>query len=87
MVDWLIYHPAYKVLICRAHGFVVSQLSSHLLKQHSDIDCKTRNAIIAQYSRLELSRPSSADFCYRPTNPIPAIDGLSVYKGLACQDY
>lgn len=84
MMDWLVYHPTYKVLICRAHGFAVSKLSSHLSKQHSDIDCKTRNAIVAEYSGLELSRPSNADFCYEPTNPIPAIDGLTIYKSLAC---
>jgi hypothetical protein len=87
MVDWLVYHPTYKVLVCRAHGFAVSKLSSHLSKQHSDIDCKTRNAIVAEHSGLELRRPSDADFCHGPTNPVPAIDGLTIDKGLACQDY
>jgi hypothetical protein len=87
MVDWLVYHPTYKILVCRAHGFAVSKLSSHLSKQYSDIDCKTRNAVVAEYSGLELSRPSNADLCHGPTNPVPAIDGLTIYKGLACQDY
>lgn len=87
MVDWLAYHPAYKVLVCRVHGFAISKLSSHLSKQHSDINCKSWNASIAEYSGLELFRPSNADFRYGPTNPIPAIDGLTVHKGLACQDY
>jgi superfamily II DNA helicase RecQ len=87
MVDWLVYHPAYKVLVCKVHGFAISKLSSHLSKQHSDIDCKSRNAIIVEYSGLELRRPSNADFRYGPTNPIPAIDSLTIHKGLACQDY
>ncbi len=84
MVDWLVYHLAYKVLVYRVHGFAISKLSSHLSKQHSDIDCKSWNAIIVKYSRLELRRPSNANFRYRPTNPIPAIDGLTIHKGLAC---
>jgi hypothetical protein len=87
MVDWLVYHLAYKVLVCRVHGFAISKLSSHLSKQHSDIDCKSRNTIIAEYSGLELRRPSNADFRHGLTNPIPAIDGLAMYNGLACQDY
>lgn len=87
MVDWLVYHPAYKVLVYRVRGFAVSKLSSHLSKQYSDIDCKSRNAIIAEHSGLELRRPSNADFRHGPTNPIPAINGLAIHKGLACQDY
>jgi hypothetical protein len=58
-----------------------------LSKQHSNIDRKSRNAIIVEYSGLELCRPSNVDFRYGPTNPIPAIDGLPIHKGLACQDY
>jgi hypothetical protein len=87
MVFWLVYDPASRVLVCRAHGFAISKLASHLSKQHSDIDCKTRNAIVAEYSGLKLRRPSNADFCHGPTNPIPATDDLTVYQGLACQDY
>ena len=87
MVDWLVYHPAYKVLVCKVHGFAISKLSSHLSKQHSDIDCKSRNAIIVEYSGLELRRPSNADFRYGPTNPIPAIDSIMSGVGLTPIEY
>ena len=87
MVDWLIYYLAYKVLVYRVYGFVISKLSSHLSKQYSDINYKSRNTIIAKYSGLEFCCLSNTDFCYRPTNPIPAIDGLIIYKGLVYQDY
>ena len=87
MVDWLVYYSAYQVLVYKVHGFAISKLSSHLSKQHSDIDCKSRNAIIAEYSGLELGRPSNAAFRYGPRNPIPAIDGLTIHIGLACQKY
>jgi len=84
IVDWLVYYLAYRVLVYRVHGFVVSKLSSHLSKQYSNIDYKSRNAIIAEYSGLELRRPSNTNFRYGLTNPIPAIDSLTLYKGLAC---
>jgi Orsellinic acid/F9775 biosynthesis cluster protein D len=87
MVDWLVYYLVYKVLVYRVHGFAVLKLSSHLSKQHFDIDYKSRNAIIAEYSGLELRCPSNADFRHGLINPIPAIDSLVIHKGLACQDY
>ena len=86
-VAWLVYHADHKVLVCRAHGFAVSSLVGHLSRQHADIDCKTRNAIVAEYGKLELARPRSSDFRYGPDNPLPAIDGLTVHDGLACEDF
>ncbi|KAK9444057.1 uncharacterized protein VB005_02346, partial [Metarhizium brunneum] len=86
-VAWLVYHPDHKVLVCRAHGFAVSSLVGHLSRQHAVIDCKTRNAIVAEYGKLELAHPRSSDFRYGPGNPLPAIDGLTVHDGLACEDF
>ncbi|KAH8645554.1 hypothetical protein BGZ61DRAFT_542703, partial [Ilyonectria robusta] len=85
--DWLVYSPEHKVLICKIHGFAVSALSSHLSRQHADLSCQVRNTIIAEYNILELDRPSNANFQYGPANPTAAIDGLTVHKGLACQDF
>jgi len=39
--------------------------------------------IITEYSGLELRRPSNTNFYYRLTNPIPTINSLIIYKGLA----
>jgi len=69
-------------VVCRAYSFVVLKLSSYLLKQYLDINYKTRNVIIAKYTGLELSRLLNADFYYRLTNLVPAINGLTIYKGL-----
>jgi hypothetical protein len=33
MVDWLVYHPTYRVLVCTVHSFAVLKLSSHLCKE------------------------------------------------------
>jgi hypothetical protein len=46
MVDWLIHYPAHPSLVCRVHGYAISNLQTHLRDQHSDISCKARNAII-----------------------------------------
>jgi hypothetical protein len=86
MVDWLIHYPAHPSLVCRVHGYAISNLQTHLRDQHSDISCKARNAIITQYSGLEYGQPSNADFCHGRANPIPAIGGLTVRDGFACGD-
>jgi hypothetical protein len=87
VVPWLVYLPDYKVLVCRIHGYAVSSLPSHLSGRHADIDCGTRKAIAVEYGRLELERPRSIDFDYGPGNPLPAIDGLTVYDGLVCEEF
>jgi hypothetical protein len=84
MVDWLIHYPAHPSLVCRFHGYAISNLYAHLRDRHSDINSKARNAIVAQYSGLAYGQPSNADFCYRRANPVPAIDGLTVHDGFAC---
>ncbi len=86
-IDWLVYHDRYRVLVCKVHGYAISSLSSHLTKQHSDIDRKTRSAILSRYSSAVLSRPDHATFCHGPTNPLPAIEGLTVHDGLACDEF
>jgi superfamily II DNA helicase RecQ len=84
MVDWLVHHPAHPSLVCRFHGYAISNLYAHLRDQHSDVNSKARNAIVAEYSGLEYGQPSNTDFCYGLANPIPAIDGLTVRDGFAC---
>jgi hypothetical protein len=82
MVDWLVHHPEYLSLICRFHGYAISNLYAHLRDQHSDINSKARNAIVAEYSRLDNGQPSNADLCYGRANTIPAIDGNTVHARL-----
>jgi superfamily II DNA helicase RecQ len=84
MVDWLVHHPRYQVLVCRVHGHAISNLASHLADKHKDINVKSRNTIVTEYSRLQLTRPPNTDFSHGPRNPIPAVDGLAVQKGFAC---
>jgi len=84
MVNWLVHYLAHPALICRVHGYAMSNLHAHLQDQHSDIDSKSRNAIVAKYSGLEYGQPSNADFCYGRANPGLAIDGLTVHDGFAC---
>jgi hypothetical protein len=78
MVDWLVYHPRHQVLVCRVHGHAISNLASHLADKHKDINVKSRNTIVTEYSGLQLSRPPNTDFSHGPRNPIPAVDGLAV---------
>jgi len=84
MVDWLVYYPRHQVLVCRVHGHAISNLASHLADKHKDINVKSRNTIVTEYSSLQLSRPPNTDFSHGPGNPIPAIDGLAIQKGFAC---
>jgi hypothetical protein len=84
MVDWLVHHPRYQVLVCRVHGYAISNLVSHLADKHKDLDAKSRNTIVAAHSGLQLSRPPNTDFSYSPRNPIPAVDGLAIQGGFAC---
>lgn len=84
MVDWLVYHPRYQVLVCRVHGYAISNLVSHLADKHKDLDAKSRNTLVAAYSGLQLSRPPNTNFSHGPRNPIPAVDGLAVQRGFAC---
>jgi hypothetical protein len=49
-----------------------------LADKYKDVDIKSRNTIVTEYARLKLSRPSNADFAYRPAAPILAIDGLAI---------
>lgn len=85
--DWLVYSPEHKVIICKIHGFAISALSSYLSRQHANLSCRVRNTIIAEYNTLELDCPSDANFQYGPANPTTAINGLTIYKGLACRDF
>lgn len=87
MVDWLVYYPTHHALVCRVHGFAVASLSSHLARQHPDIACKARNAIVAEYAKLDLSGPADEDLRHGPSDPIAAIEGLAVRAGLACREY
>ena len=52
MVDWLVYHPRYQVLVCRVHGHAIMNLVNHLADKHKDLDIKSRNSIIAAYPEL-----------------------------------
>jgi hypothetical protein len=86
MVDWLVYHAAHQALVCKVHGYALPNLARHLSNEHGDIDHKRRRAIRAEYAGLHLSRPSNADHRHGPANPTPAIDGLPVHEGHACDD-
>jgi hypothetical protein len=50
MVAWLVYYPAYYVLICKFHGYMISNLAQYLADKHWDIDLKRRRAIAREYS-------------------------------------
>jgi hypothetical protein len=72
------------VLICRVHGYALSSLPVDLRDQHPDIHRQARKAIVSEYTDLEYSPPSNADFGPGRTNPLPAIDGLTVHDGFTC---
>jgi hypothetical protein len=84
MADELLYYPEYRYLVCKTHGYAVSNLYSHLKAQHAHIDAKARRAISSHYTGLELQGPSKDSFPHSPLNPIPAIKGLPLHTGFAC---
>jgi hypothetical protein len=84
MADELLHYPAYRCLVCKTHGYAVSNLDSHLKTQHAHIGAKTRRIISARYAGLELQGLSKDDFPHSPLNPIPAIEGLPLHTGFAC---
>ncbi|KAK2684250.1 hypothetical protein QWA68_016904, partial [Fusarium oxysporum] len=84
MADELLHYPAYRCLVCKTHGYAVSNLDSHLKTQHAHIGAKTRRVISARYAGLELQGLSKDDFPHSPLNPIPAIEGLPLHTGFAC---
>ncbi|KAH7231453.1 hypothetical protein B0J15DRAFT_555776 [Fusarium solani] len=83
MADELLHYPAYRCLVCKTHGYAVSNLDSHLKTQHAHIGAKTRRIISARYAGLELQGLSKDDFPHSPLNPIPAIEGLPLHTGFA----
>lgn len=87
MVDWMIYDDAHQALICKAHGYAITNLAGHLADTHSDVDLKTRKAIVAEYLGLEINRPPNNKLQHGPRNAIPAIDGLTIHNGFACKNY
>jgi hypothetical protein len=52
IVDWLVYHLRYQVLVYRVHGHAISNLASHLADKHKDINVKSWNTIVTKYSGL-----------------------------------
>ena len=52
--------------------------------KYKDINIKSLNIIVIEYSSLQFSRLPNIDFSYSPGNPIPAINGLTIQKGFAC---
>ncbi len=58
-------------------------MASYLADKHKDINVKSRNTIVTEYSGLQLSRPPNIDFSHSPRDLIPAVDGLAVQKGFA----
>ncbi|KPA35178.1 hypothetical protein FLAG1_12152, partial [Fusarium langsethiae] len=84
MADELLHYPAYRCLVCKTHGYAVSNLDSHLNTKHAHISAKTRRVIPSRYAGLELQGLSKDDFPHSPLNPIPAIEGLPLHTGFAC---
>lgn len=82
--DWLVFNPEHPSLICRIHGYAVSNLPAHLKGQHPDLDRKARKTILARYARPQYECPSHARFRHGPANPRAVIDGLTVHDGYAC---
>jgi hypothetical protein len=58
--------PRHQVLVCRAHGYAISNLVSHLADKYKDINMKIRNVIAATYSGLQFSRPPNATLAMVP---------------------
>lgn len=86
MVNWLVYHPRHQALVCKVHGHAILNLVNYLANKYKDINIKSWIAIITKYSGLQLSRPPNIYFNYSLKNPIPAINGLAVQKGFACNE-
>ncbi|KAL2212896.1 hypothetical protein CC79DRAFT_1390904 [Sarocladium strictum] len=84
---WLRYNNGHRVLICSAHSYTISSIHGHLSDQHPDIKSKERNAIVARYAGVEIrgAEDVKADPHHGPSNPIPAVEGLRVQGGFACQ--
>ena len=62
-------------------------MAGHLADTHSDLDLKTRKAIVSEYLGLQINRPPNYNFQFGPRNSIPAIDGLTIRNGFACKNY
>jgi len=62
MVDWMIYDDAHQAFICKAHGYAITNLAGRLTDTHSDVDLKSRKAIVAEYLGLEINRPQIINF-------------------------
>ena len=87
MVEWLVYHATHQALACKIHGYAVLNLASHLADKHGDVEFEEREVLIEEYSSIQPCRPPNYKYQHGKSNPIPAIDGLAIYNGLACYDY
>ena len=83
-VDWLIYHPHYRVIVCRScqRGVTHPGLKSHLSTLHPEISPAERRQLISYYHSLPLIL---SDSFLPPQQPIIPITHIQVYSdGLQC---
>jgi superfamily II DNA helicase RecQ len=83
---WLRYNTELLILVCARHGYAVVNLDGHLRSHHKETDARSRAALVAKFSGLELRRPANEEFRHGPSNPRGPIAGLPVRDGWACKE-
>ena len=88
--SWLLYYPAYQALICKAHGYAIADLESHLQREHSDLDRPAYRALLEHYRGRDLAgpswqRPGTRSQLPPPREPIAPVAGLPIRRGFGCR--
>ena len=88
--SWLLYYPAYQALICKAHGYAIADLESHLQREHSGLDRLAYRTLLEHYGGRDLAgpswqRPGTRGQLPSPREPIAPIAGLPIRRGFSCR--
>lgn len=70
--DWLQYEARFEVLVCRHHGYAISNLSSHLRTKHSGTS-REKAAVASKYSHLQILNPTQVQLLPPLEPPIQSL--------------
>jgi hypothetical protein len=72
--DPILYNEVYQIFICRRHGYVITNLSTHLRNQHQELPLSLRRQLIEKHQHQVIVKIEEV---LTPPPNSPPIEGLS----------
>lgn len=67
------YNDTYEVLICHTHHYAVSNLATHLAKEHKELSLENRKLIVDNFTECSLPPPKDVHVPRTSPAPIPGL--------------